>query len=43
MIGNLTFLTELNLSHNDLTALPPELKTLVDRGVVELSGNSLKG
>jgi hypothetical protein len=29
------------LDDNNLTALPPGMKTLVDRGVVKLSGNPL--
>jgi Leucine-rich repeat (LRR) protein len=39
----LTALTVLGLGDNQLTELPPELKTLMDRGVVKLSGNPLKG
>ena len=42
-IGNLTGLTELDLSYNQMTALPPEMKKLIDQGVVKLSGNPLKG
>ena len=40
-IGNLTSLTELRLSDNQLTALPPGMKRLMNRGVVKLSGNPL--
>ena len=40
-IGNLTGLTRLDLDDNQLTALPPEMKDLVDRGIVRLSGNPL--
>ena len=42
-IGNLTALTKLDLRNNQLTALPPEMSPLGDRGVVKLSGNPLKG
>ena len=41
-IGNLTALTELHLTDHQLTALPPEMKKLIDRGIVELSGNPLR-
>ena len=42
-IGNLTALTSLVLNDNQLTALPPEMKKLIDQGVVKLSGNPLRG
>ncbi len=42
-IGNLTALTHLVLRNYQLTALPPEMSPLGDRGVVKLSGNPLKG
>ena len=36
------WLEELDLSDNQLTALPPEMKKLIDRGIVELSGNGFE-
>ena len=42
-IGGLTALTRLDLYLNQLTALPPGMKQLIDQGVVKLSGNPLRG
>ena len=42
-IGDLTWLSALLLGENQLTALPPEMKKLIDQGVVKLSGNPLRG
>ena len=36
-------LRTLDLSDNVLTVLPPDCKELIDRGVVNLSGNPLRG
>jgi hypothetical protein len=33
----------LDLSENVLTVLPPDFQELIDRGVVNLSGNPLGG
>ena len=41
-IGNVTSLIELDLWGNGLTALPSEMKKLIDQGVLVLVGNPFR-